>query len=164
MGDFYTEQLVKKKTDGKDIAMKILLIVLTVISFFIAFLMPLLILVPILFVVADVFLFRRMDVEYEYIYINGDLDIDKVMHKERRKHMLSVNVKDMELLAPEGAFQLQSYKTGKIYDYSSGITSVPNRYVLVFTRAGETAKILIEPNSDLVEGFFLMAPRKVIRK
>ena len=81
MGDFYTEQLVKKKTDGKDIAMKILLIVLTVISFFIAFLMPLLILVPILFVVADVFLFRRMDVEYEYIYINGDLDIDKVMHK-----------------------------------------------------------------------------------
>ena len=164
MGDFYTEQLVKKKTDGKDIAMKILLIVLTVISFFIAFLMPLLILVPILFVVADVFLFRRMDVEYEYIYINGDLDIDKVMHKERRKHMLSVNVKDMELLAPEGAFQLQSYKTAKIYDYSSGITSTPNRYVLVFTRAGETAKILIEPNSDLVEGFFLMAPRKVIRK
>ena len=164
MGDFYTEQLVKKKTDGKDIAMKILLIVLTVISFFIAFLMPLLILVPILFVVADVFLFMRMDVEYEYIYINGDLDIDKVMHKERRKHMLSVNVKDMELLAPEGAFQLQSYKTGKIYDYSSGSTSAPNRYVLVFTRAGETAKILIEPNSDLVEGFFLMAPRKVIRK
>ena len=37
MGDFYTEQLVKKKTDGKDIAMKILLIVLTVISFFILY-------------------------------------------------------------------------------------------------------------------------------
>ena len=120
MGDFYTEQLIKKKTDGKDIAIKILLIVLTVISFFIAFLLPLLILVPILFIVADVFLFRRMDVEYEYIYINGDLDIDKVMHKERRKHMLSVNVKDVEMLAPEGAFQLQSYKAGKIYDYSSG--------------------------------------------
>ena len=101
MGDFYTEQLIKKKTDGKDIAIKILLIVLTVISFFIVFLLPLLILVPILFIVADVFLFRRMDVEYEYIYINGDLDIDKVMHKERRKHMLSVNVKDVEMLAPE---------------------------------------------------------------
>lgn len=164
MGDFYTEQLIKKKTDGKDIAIKILLIVLTVISFFIAFLLPLLILVPILFIVADVFLFRRMDVEYEYIYINGDLDIDKVMHKERRKHMLSVNVKDVEMLAPEGAFQLQSYKAGKIYDYSSGIPSVPNRYVLVFTRSGETFKVLFEPNSDLVEGFFLMAPRKVVRK
>ena len=164
MGDFYTEQLIKKKTDGKDIAIKILLIVLTVISFFIAFLLPLLILVPILFIVADVFLFRRMDVEYEYIYINGDLDIDKVMHKERRKHMLSVNVKDVEMLAPEGAFQLQSYKAGKSYDYSSGIPSAPNRYVLVFTRSGETFKVLFEPNSDLVEGFFLMAPRKVVRK
>ena len=105
-----------------------------------------------------------MDVEYEYIYINGDLDIDKVMHKERRKHMLSVNVKDVEMLAPEGAFQLQSYKAGKIYDYSSGIPSAPNRYVLVFTRSGETFKVLFEPNSDLVEGFFLMAPRKVVRK
>ena len=164
MGDFYTEQLIKKKTDGRDIAIKVLLIVLTVISFFIAFLMPLLILVPIVLIVADVFLFRRMDVEYEYIYINGDLDIDKVMHKERRKHMLSVNVKDMEMLAPEGAFQLQSYKAGKIYDYSSGIPSAPNRYILVFTRSGQTVKVLFEPNSDLVEGFFLMAPRKVVRK
>ncbi len=164
MGDFYTEQLIKKKTDGKDIALKILLIVLTVISFLIAFLVPFLILVPILFIVADVFLFRRMDVEYEYIYVNGDLDIDKVMHKERRKHMLSVNVRDVEMLAPEGAFQLQSYKRGKVYDYSSGIPSAPNRYVLVFTKSGEMSRVIFEPDSDLVEGFFLMAPRKVIRK
>ena len=40
MGDFYTEQLIKKKTDGKDIAIKILLIVLTVISFLSLFIAP----------------------------------------------------------------------------------------------------------------------------
>lgn len=164
MSDFYTEQLIKKRTDGKDIAMKVLLIVLTVISFFVAFLMPFLMLLPILFIVLDVFLFRRMDVEYEYIYINGDLDIDKVMHKERRKHMFSVNVNDMELLAPEGSFQLQSYRNGRVYDYSSGNPSSPNRFVLVFSRSGERGKVIFEPNSDLVEGFFMMAPRKVVRK
>lgn len=164
MSDFYTEQLIKKRTDGKDIAMKILLIAVTVISFFIAFLMPFLLLLPIVLIAADIFLFRRMDVEYEYIYINGDLDIDKVMHKEKRKHMLSMNVQDMELLAPEGSFQLQSYRTGKVYDYSSGDPAATGRYVLVFTRSGETVKVLFEPNRDLVEGFFLLAPRKVIRK
>lgn len=164
MSDFYTEQLIKKRTDGKDIAMKILLIAVTVISFFIAFLMPFLLLLPIVLIAADIFLFRRMDVEYEYIYINGDLDIDKVMHKEKRKHMLSMNVQDMELLAPEGSFQLQSYRTGKVYDYSSGDPAAAGRYVLVFTRSGETVKVLFEPNRDLVEGFFLLAPRKVIRK
>lgn len=164
MSDFYTEQLIKKRTDGKDIAMKILLIAVTVISFFIAFLMPFLLLLPIVFIAVDIFLFRRMDVEYEYIYINGDLDIDKVMHKEKRKHMLSMNVQDMELLAPEGSFQLQSYRTGKVYDYSSGDPAAAGRYVLVFTRSGETVKVLFEPNRDLVEGFFLLAPRKVIRK
>ena len=86
------------------------------------------------------------------------------MHKEKRKHMLSMNVQDMELLAPEGSFQLQSYRTGKVYDYSSGDPAATGRYVLVFTRSGETVKVLFEPNRDLVEGFFLLAPRKVIRK
>lgn len=164
MGDFYTEQLIKKRTDGKDIAMKTLLIVLTVLSFFIAFLMPFLILLPVIFIVLDVFLFHRMDVEYEYIYINGDLDIDKVMHKEKRKHMFSINVKDMELLAPEGSFQLQSYKAAKVYDYSSGNPGTDGRYVLVFTKSGVLGKVLFEPNSSLVEGFYMMAPRKVVRK
>lgn len=164
MSDFYTEQLIKKRTDGKDIAMKILLIVVTVISFFIAFFLPFLILLPVVMIVVDVLLFRRLDVEYEYIYINGDLDIDKVMHKEKRKHMFSLNVNDLEMLAPEGAFQLQSYRTGKVYDYTSGDASSQNRYVLVFTKSGETGKLIFEPNKDLVEGFFMLAPRKVIRK
>ena len=33
MSDFYTEQLIKKRTDGKDIMKKTVLIALTVISF-----------------------------------------------------------------------------------------------------------------------------------
>ena len=72
MSDFYTEQLIKKRTDGKDIAMKILLIAVTVISFFIAFLMPFLLLLPVVFIAADIFLFRRMDVEYEYCWRRRD--------------------------------------------------------------------------------------------
>ena len=67
MSDFYTEQLIKKRTDGKDIMKKTVLIALTVISFFAAFLFPLLMLLPVIMIVVDVFLFRKLDVEYEYI-------------------------------------------------------------------------------------------------
>ena len=164
MSDFYAEQLVKKRTDGKDIMKKTVRIALTVITFFAAFLFPILLLLPVIMIVVDVFLFKRLDVEYEYIYINGELDIDKIMHKEKRKHLFSANVKEMEMLAPENAFQLKDFRESKFYDYSSGNTDSPNRYVLVISRSGQIIKILFEPKQDLVEGVYLLAPRKVIRK
>ena len=156
MSDFYTEQLIKKRTDGKDIMKKTVLIALTVISFFAAFLFPLLMLLPVIMIVVDVFLFRKLDVEYEYIYINGDLDIDKIM--------FSANVKDMEILAPENAFQLKDFRESKFYDYSSGNPESRNRYILVISRSGEITKVLFEPKEELIEGVYLLAPRKVIRK
>lgn len=164
MSDFYAEQLVKKRTDGKDIMKKAVLIALTVIAFFAAFLFPILLLLPVIMIVVDVFLFKRLDVEYEYIYINGELDIDKIMHKEKRKHLFSANVKEMEMLAPENAFQLKDFRESKFYDYCSGNTDLPNRYVLVISRSGQIIKILFEPKQDLIEGIYLLAPRKVIRK
>ena len=48
MSDYYTEQLVKKKADGKDIVIKILLIFCTVFSFFLVLLMPFLMILPVL--------------------------------------------------------------------------------------------------------------------
>ena len=74
MGDFYAEQLVKKKTDTKDILIKVLLLVLTVVSVLAVFMFPFGILLPVIFIVLDVFAFRWLDVEYEYLFMNGDLD------------------------------------------------------------------------------------------
>lgn len=36
-------------------------------------------------IVIDVLMFRNLNVEYEYVFVNGDLDIDKIMNKARRK-------------------------------------------------------------------------------
>ena len=85
MSDFYTEQLIKKQTTGKDRMIKILLILLTVVSVLIIFIFPFGIILPVALIALDVFMFQRMDVEYEYLFVNGDLDIDKIMHKARRK-------------------------------------------------------------------------------
>ena len=40
----------------------------------------------------DIYLFRSMDIEYEYLYINGNLDVDKIMSKSRRKKVFEMNV------------------------------------------------------------------------
>ena len=92
MSDFYTEQLVKKQSGAKEMAIRAGLIVLTVIAVFIVLMFPLGIILPILAVVLDVFMFRRLNVEYEYLFVNGDLDVDKIMSRAKRKRMFSMNV------------------------------------------------------------------------
>ena len=90
MSDFYTEQLVKKRPDMKDLAIKVGLILITVIAFLIVLVFPIGIILPILAIVLDVIMFRRLNVEYEYLYVNGDLDVDKIMSRAKRKRMFPI--------------------------------------------------------------------------
>ena len=83
MSDYYTEQLVKKRPDAKDLAIKTGLIVLTVLTVLIVFIFPVGLILPILAIVLDVIMFRRLNVEYEYLYVNGDLDIDHEPGQEK---------------------------------------------------------------------------------
>ena len=70
MGDFYAEKLVRKKTTGKDIMIKCLLAALTVVAVFSFFVIPFGIFIIFLMVGLDIFLFRSLDLDYEYQYIN----------------------------------------------------------------------------------------------
>ena len=61
MSDYYTEQLVKKRPDAKDLAIKTGLIVLTVLTVLIVFIFPVGLILPILAIVLDVIMFRRLN-------------------------------------------------------------------------------------------------------
>lgn len=163
MSDFYTEQLIKRRTAAKDVMIKAGLIALTVLSVMIIFLFPMGIIVPIMMVVIDVFVFRGMNLEYEYLFVNGELDIDKIMNKAKRKRVFSMNVADMEILAPVNAGELMQFQRAKVSDYTSN-TGNADVYAMVVLEKGVYKKILFEPNEEIVEGFYMMAPRKVVRK
>ncbi|MCI9217034.1 DUF6106 family protein [Lachnospiraceae bacterium 42-17] len=162
MSDFYTEQLVKKQTTMKDVFIKALLVALAIVSVFVVLMFPVAIIVPVIVIAVVVVLIRRLDVEYEYLYVNGDLDIDKIMHKAKRKRVFSMNINSMELLAPEGADELSQYRNARVLDFSSGMADA-KRYVLVTAENGQVTKLVFEPNETIIEGMFLMAPRKVKR-
>ena len=162
MGDFYTEQLIKKQTTMKDVFIKAFLVAIAIVSVFVVLMFPVAIIVPIIVIAAVVFLIRRLDVEYEYLYVNGDLDIDKIMHKAKRKRIFSTNIDNMELLAPEGNEGINQCRNAKVVDYSSGSADA-RRYVLVVADNGQVTKLVFEPNDDIIEGIFLMAPRKVVK-
>ncbi len=163
MSDFYTEQLVKKQTTMKDVFLKALLVAVAIASVFTIFIFPVGILIPVIVITVVVFLIRRLNVEYEYLYVNGDLDIDKIMNKSKRKRIFSGNIGNMELLAPEESLELGQFRGGRTFDFSSGAQGA-RRYVFVTVDNGQISKVIFEPNDTIIEGIFLMAPRKVIRR
>lgn len=160
MSDFYTEQLVKRKATSADMAKRVGLIVLTVASVAAIFLVPFGILAPVIMIVLDIFLFKRFNVEYEYLYVNGDLDIDKIMSKEKRKKIFSMHISELEVLAPTGDPELRPFQNVKAVNYSS---LEPNHktYEMVIVQNGQKSRIIFEPNATIVEGMRMLAPRKV---
>ena len=162
MNDYYTEQLVKKQTDMKDMLVKAVLVAVTIVSFLIVLMFPVGLILPIAMIVLDVFMFRRLNVEYEYLFLNGELDIDKIMNKAKRKKVYSAGVADMEIFAPVDAVELRQYQNARTYDFSSG-NGQAKRYAMVISGSGELKKVIIEPNDTIIEGFYMMAPRKVLR-
>ena len=103
----------------------------------------------------------KADLEYEYLYLDREISIDKVMAKSRRKKAGSFAIEKMEIFAPLNSHRLDSYKNRelKTLDYSSRIAAQPERrYMMVWN--GDT-KIILEPNEEMIRAVQSVAPRKV---
>lgn len=160
MNDCYIEQLVKQRPPFSTRLKKAALIIATIIVILFVVINPLVFPIIILMIALDRFLFKRMDLEYEYVFFNGDLDIDKVMAKESRKRILATNIKDMDVIAPSGSVELQAYQKLKTYNYSTR-TPGNKTYEAVITKKGRKVKVIFEPNEEILKGMRLYAPRKV---
>jgi len=161
MGDYYTEQLIKKVVSIKDIMIKAGLITATALVLLVALMAPIFGALFIVMIVLDVILFRRLNnVEYEYLYVNGELDIDKIINKAKRKRMFSMNISDLEIIVPSGSADLNSYKNIKILNFSS-MRRKSKTYEMILIKGGEKLRVIFEPNQAILEGMRMLAPRKV---
>lgn len=161
MGDFYMEQLVKRKTPVTSNILKAVLIFLTAFSVCITFMMPLVFPLIVVMGVIDFLVFRGMDVEYEYLYVNGTLDVDKIMSKSRRKHLFDMAMNELEILAPAGSPELRQYQSIKPVNYSSREPGA-KLYEMIVLKDGGKKRVVFEPGGELLEGMKMMAPRKVL--
>lgn len=160
MGDTFTEQLVKQKASSELLIRKIVLIVAIIICGFLALIMPFLTILPVIGIVGLIYLWGRWKcVEYEYIYFNGELDIDRILGMEARKRVISLTAKDMEILAPTGSPELRPYQNLKVYDCSSKTEN--KTYEVVAKLKDQNVRIIFEPNDTILQGMRLYAPRKV---
>lgn len=101
--DVFVEQLVRKPSDGKSTALKLLVAFgVVIISFFSLYLMLIGIFLAIFFIFAaiygGIYLIQGFNAEYEYIVTNGDIDIDKIIAKRKRKRLITVKCSKIEAI------------------------------------------------------------------
>lgn len=164
MSELYSEWIVKKKSPSWAFAAKVLLIILTVAVTVLAMVMPLLFIAAIALGYLTYRLSLSWNLEYEYTYVNGELDIDKIMAKSRRKRCTVLSMEQTEIVAPEGASQLDNYKNTpcKTMDFSSGIAE-NKKYVIYASYNNEMVKVIFEPNERMLNDMWNTSPRKVIK-
>lgn len=161
MNETYVEWMVKKKAPAYMVLLKFVLIILTVCLVLVGMVFMPLMLVGIAFGVAAYFVNLHANLEYEYLYVDRELTVDKVMNKSRRKRVAVFEVGKMEILAPIKSWHLDNYKNrqDKVVDYSSGEEKQPDRRYVFFYDGQK--KVIIEPNLELVKAIAVVAPRKV---
>ena len=165
MGDLFQEILVKRNMSSTDQLKKYALIALIAlltaagIMISVVFLLPALV----LGIVSYLFLFPQFDLEYEYLYVNGEFDIDKIMNKSKRKRCASYSIDKLEEMYPSSERTNQMVKQGvKVADYTSNDPQKPF-WNLIFSQEQGRVLVKMELNEEIVKDVRRRAPGKVAR-
>ena len=161
----YVEHMVARKPDRLMMILRVLGIVLGTLSFGFTMVAP----VSILFVILAIALYvgayfahMRIYVEYEYLYCDRELTVDRILNRAKRKKVANYSVERMELIAPERSHKLDSYKNNRAYkdvDYASGEEHPrEKRYMMCYDGK---ERVLLEPGEEIIKAIRNIAPRKV---
>jgi hypothetical protein len=163
MNDLYTEHLVKCKPTVLNKALRVLSILVTVLIAVGILIYPILIYALLFAILVEVNCFKYFNWEYEYIFVDGQIDIDRIMGQNRRKRMNTFDLDETEIVAPADSHEMDSYrhKEMKEYNYTSNNPDA-KVYVMVTKLKDNMVKVKFEPNEKMLEMMKLIAPRKVI--
>ncbi len=164
MNNLYTEANVKKKVTTKDTMIKFAVIaaVAALLIVGVLGLNMLLILLSVIGAVCAFTFLPRLSVVYEYIFCDGQLDFDKIMAGEKRKHLYRLDFENVTIMAPANSHALDSYKlnASKVLDYSS--MEKDHKVFGIVECAGEKQTLIyFEPNEKMISFIKQKAPRKL---
>ncbi len=161
MSDMYVECLVKGKDSLLLKVLRYVFIILTVLLALVGFVLGALLVLGLAVISALLAYITGMysDLEYEYLYLDRELTVDKVMAKTNRKRVAVYSVDRMEVLAPQGSYHLDDFKNRdvKVSDFSSGEQEA--KHFVMYYEGGQ--KIVFTPTEEMVKAIKSVSPRKV---
>lgn len=172
--DIFLEYIVKRKKGAKEIAIiagiLLLLLLLLLLSPFIFVLFPaigsLLFLADAGLIFGAYWLITKQNIEYEYIVTNGDIDVDRIEHRRKRKRVMSVHCKTFDIIAPVGDPAHRGEENSnvtRVLDVSSSPDS-GRAYFALFSKDGQRIKMIFEPTAKMLDNFQIFIPRSVFRR
>jgi hypothetical protein len=164
--DVFMEKIVTRKKDGKDYLITFGLIIGSIVLMMfiltVQFLAQFMLVIIVGIIYLDIKIITGRNVEYEYLVTNGDIDIDKIIARRKRKRIFSANCKSFDLVAKvtsnDFTPQIQSVKNRLVY--SSTITQ-DNVYFISMRYKGENTVVFFEPSEKMLNNFKKYIPRNV---
>ncbi len=166
--DVFVEYLVKKKNGGKELLLQILTVIGALLVF--ALMMVLGGIFPVVSMVTTLLAFGAlyggylliisMNVEYEYIVTNGEMDVDKIIARRRRKRLITANARTFEKFGPfKAAEHANEQYENRIYACTD--PADPGCFYAVFTHAKTGRTLLVfSPNDRVLDAMKSFIPRQ----
>ena len=163
MDDIYVECLVGKKPKTSETMLKGAAYGATALFLILGLIMnPLFLAGFVIMLVIDFIAIPRLSVEYEYLYVARSLQIDSIYSKQKRKKNVEYDLDRMEILAAEGAWQLDEYKNMQTVnrDFTSGEEGI-KPWILIAHNGQTIDRVRLEPDEEMIKAIRSVYPRKV---
>ena len=163
-GDTFFEQIVKVKKTPKERAAVVGIVVLALAVIVLAFLYvypPFSLLLAAGAAFGAYKLISLTSIEYEYIFTNGDLDIDKIIAKSSRKRVVSINCSKIERFGKYNPAARPSTSVKKVYTLCDA--DDPNAMFFVAPHKQEGLVMVIFAPDDKIKGVVEKAVPRIAR-
>lgn len=169
--DLFMEYIIKRKKGVKENILTLAIILSVPSLIYLSIMLLVTPLAPLtIFVIAGIvflayWLISKMNVEFEYIITNNELDIDKIVSKKTRKRLITIDLRKIDLIAPTlttaHGDMLSKPATNVLYA-DSGMAE--NAYFINFEKDGQTYRVFLSPTEKMLDAMKMYAPGKVFEE
>ncbi|MCI8769784.1 MAG: hypothetical protein HFH73_01350 [Lachnospiraceae bacterium] len=169
MEEIYSETYLKAKAPLTRIVARAALIVVAAFALLIGVIVMMsfgtaLVLIAMIVVAGVIyFVLPATNIAYEYIFVDGQIDFDRILNGEKRKTLKRVDLDNIEIVAPEGSHRLDPYNHLPVVDYSSGYDS-DKHYIAVASGDKGNEQIRFTPDEKMLSKMKMKAPSKIMEE
>jgi len=157
MEQSFIEVLVARKRNMGAAVMKIVCGILAVFSLIMVPSSLLFLLAVAVFAAGAWYSYLQEWIEYEYSYVSGELTVDKIMARSRRKSVADYEVGKIEAAAPEGSYHLDGYQ-GRNYETKDYSSRTAGTFIIYYEGR---KKLILDADKGLMEMLRAAAPSKI---
>lgn len=163
MNDAVVEVLIKRKATIATYVIWFGLGLVALVSLFFAIMSSIFWPFVVLIFMIEYFIYRRTNIEYEYLMVNETIVIDKIINKQKRKRVISFDMRKFDLVAPAGHAELNRYNKMNILNCSSD-DRTHKIYIGILRNEDKSVRLLFEPSDKMLDNMRLLIGKKLIRE